>query len=231
MRKNNIRFTLIELPMVNRVKVITFTLIELLVVIAIIAILASMLLPSLKKARDRANQVLCGGNLNQLGKAVTLYQGDYEGYFPGTVIGAATFYRDLEPYTGIKYTDAAYDASKAGIFLCPSDSVRRDLPASSDCHNRSYMHNYYCNNLEHMSQITRIKDPTQVIFLADGKRDLGWAVEFSVNTWPFKSTADPTNGADFRHQNRINSLFCDMHVDTFNLDMIYGTSSKYVYRP
>jgi prepilin-type N-terminal cleavage/methylation domain-containing protein len=71
-----------------------FTLIELLVVVSIIALLVSILLPSLGRARQHAQMVVCLTNLKQIGNGIQIYAGDSGGILPGPVHPA--MYRDLK---------------------------------------------------------------------------------------------------------------------------------------
>ena len=109
----------------------SFTLIELLVVIAIIAILASLLLPSLRNAKDLAKRTVCAGSLRQIGCATLMYAGDYQEFLPipyssnypyatnsdGGGLPECKGIVYLLPYVG---GQSIYDTDQAkGKFFCP----------------------------------------------------------------------------------------------------------------
>ena len=108
-----------------------FTLIELLVVIAIIALLLSIIVPSLKRAKIAAQKTVCMSNLKQWGVVYEMYINDNNGFFPPSCLdpaisprGAGAWFVSLQPYY-----------RSAEILFCPS-SISPPRPKPDYFNNR-----------------------------------------------------------------------------------------------
>jgi prepilin-type N-terminal cleavage/methylation domain-containing protein/prepilin-type processing-associated H-X9-DG protein len=132
-----------------------FTLIELLVVVSIIALLISILLPSLNKARDQSRLVVCMSNLKQIGMGFTLYGDDHAQQPPpnrqkmdaGAPYGGTPpdfkdsdwwYYNHMVPRFIPSREKSGTNAAFGGVFRCPADKIA----------GRAYSMNIFASNYD-----------------------------------------------------------------------------------
>ncbi|MBR2365237.1 MAG: prepilin-type N-terminal cleavage/methylation domain-containing protein [Lentisphaeria bacterium] len=210
-----------------------FTLIELLVVIAIIAILAGMLLPTLKQARETARKVACTNQLKTIGTYTQLYCSDFSDYIPYVIANAetknwATYDTTNGWISGIPYMvgygwqsyPASDKKSSTSIYKCPAQTYAgqgSNIPKwQEDYYARlSYGWNRYYNsgyNKKHV-RITEIKKTSQIFYLIEtrrletGKEQYVWEAIENARPWPYIYGQ--------RHNGKGNLAFWDGHVSSW----------------
>jgi len=166
-----------------------FTLIELLLVIAIIAILASLLFPALKKARERSYSIVCSSNLKQYGVAFHEYSIDYNGYIMHSYNNnSKPWYLLLDSYLG--------EYSYYKKLACPKGL--NNLPAW-----RVYAFNH------------KAREKRLVNLISDKTIDYWFLVDAD---WYFinPSIQVPSDHLELRHLKRANMLFCKGYVKSLD---------------
>jgi len=193
-----------------------FTLIELLIVITIIAILTSLLLPSLKKSQDLAKRIKCMGNLRQIGNAFNMYCQDYNSYFPSCLDysqgGSPIWWQSKLAY---------YISPKATythpIYRCPSqaDILINYCYAINTC--LAYYHKADGTLVRQVPPVQRITKPSRSSILIDGKS--------GYSNYDYRSRTDPAYtycSIGFVHGNGANILYVDAHAENHSPITGYG---------
>jgi prepilin-type N-terminal cleavage/methylation domain-containing protein/prepilin-type processing-associated H-X9-DG protein len=189
-----------------------FTLLELLVCVAIVVVLATMMLPVLSRAKEKARAIICLSNLRQWGAATHLYVVDHEDYLPpeghpnpfesSTNVG---WYVQLARHAGIpRYHDMPWRTNAAiepgrTVWLCPSN------PRRSNGRNLfHYCLNQHVNGTGEWNQpmpFASIPSPSTMVWLFDSKNLP------AVGYWGFAHTNLHHGGAQF--------TFLDGHASRF----------------
>jgi prepilin-type N-terminal cleavage/methylation domain-containing protein len=197
-----------------------FTLIEMLVVIAIISILASLLLPALKLARDKAGTIKCAGNLKQSGVAFLLYAGDSGENLPPLCSGTGW---DVYWLRSVLDSKSAPRYLNRRITRCPA------MPDNSEFFTKSELlpedvHYGVCGPLFSNAnydkrfesvRLSKIKDCSEKFMMTDTYDSLNASdIDYTRGFAAWNMTAGAFGAPAPRHNRLLEMLYIDGHVSS-----------------
>lgn len=217
-----------------------FTLVELLVVIGIIAVLISILLPTLIKAKSAANRVACLSNQKQLMLAATLFAQEHKGYMPkhwgncGAVPSNTDWgFTSADQKWGFDYVLLSTQKLQKQVFRCPGEvpttaftrgtwtpGDEDDIPGSYKINASNQYIAPSANGTDTGAyKLTQLRQADKAIVFVDGTRGWGDAEWHQVSTWESspegRVTRNFRGNVDWaRHGGLANYAFADGHCET-----------------
>lgn len=206
-----------------------FTLVELLVVIAIIALLVSILLPSLQQAKEQAKMVMCMTNLRNIYGGFLLYVEDYDGWLPKPAMRIndntyPTWNQVMTEYPTsiIDYIPPKVYIESTDIYDCPSDT-EKDEANGSYAMNRwmsaSNESGFVCNNCSYARdghfRLWQAKEPDKMYLIGDARRPPIYYPYLLVRQ-TIGTVGEVRDNIGLRHSSKrdmANILFHDGHVE------------------
>ena len=219
-----------------------FTLMELLVVVAIIAILAALLMPVISRSKVRAHQIVCIGNLHQLGIALQTFVADNHAY--PSIIGPTN--SENPGWWASQLESGGFGESKSitnfiysGLWHCPSAPNKWPWPGPSDgAPFISYGYNIFgvsrgqywlglhgnfipgvtvISNLPGFAPVKESEVTVPSDMMAIGDSIVGDLRFIRLDL----AYLDKYGRATARHQGKIDVLFCDGHVESPTLQFVF----------
>jgi prepilin-type N-terminal cleavage/methylation domain-containing protein/prepilin-type processing-associated H-X9-DG protein len=195
-----------------------FSLIELIVVIAIIGILITLLLPSLAKAKVRQQRTQCMGNLHQLGIALQTVLSNNHGY-PMWIENRHSGWSDQLEVEGLGIAQPPKGFMESGVWRCPAAQWPSDYKWARFSYGYNAFGSLRNGNITNSPGLSGHYDPilnrrngireTEVVAPAD-MIAIGESDDFVV----VRSQEYDFGKLPVRHQNKVNILLCDGHVES-----------------
>lgn len=213
-----------------------FTLIELLVVIAVIAILASLLLPALNKARDKAKASQCIANLKQISIGHFGYQDAYNGNYPAawraTDTTAQSWFLKIAPFTGVNLKWNIL--TQISAFRCPANpslyGSNSTVANGGTRYSVNYSNNYHLglsSSTADAMKNSQVSQPSEVCITTDSMQNMSTIptvpcafyniqLNSARNNYAFPDSCRP----GVIHDSGSNMLFLDGHAKYFKSSKI-----------